>query len=46
MPNKNKQLRYRTEYVRRRSRVSPAQIASGVMVVVVLVGLFLVLMNL
>ncbi|MEV4901979.1 hypothetical protein AB0K08_11615 [Citricoccus sp. NPDC055426] len=46
MPNSNKPVRYRTEYVRRRSRVTGAQIAAGVVVVAVLVGFFLVLMNL
>lgn len=46
MPNNSKQVRYRTEYVRRRSRITAAQIWAGVVVVVVLVGLFLVLMNL
>lgn len=42
----NRQVRYRTEYVRRRSRISPAQITAAAVVLVALVAFFLVLMNL
>ncbi|MEO9247730.1 hypothetical protein ABDK96_08570 [Citricoccus nitrophenolicus] len=46
MPNSSKQVRYRTEYVRKRSRITAGQITAGVVVLVVLTGFFLVLVNL
>lgn len=50
MPNTSKNnvkpVRYRTEYVRRRRRITPAQITASVVVLVAMVGLFLLLMNL
>ena len=46
MPNAHQPVRYRTECVRRRRRITAGQITAGAVVLVAMAGFFLVLVNL
>lgn len=44
-PKSDKQVKYRTDFYRRTNRIGPGEIVGGVVVLLVMAGLFLLLID-